>query len=83
MIKAANDNMITWPRGLSRVRAAMYIGVPLTLFDKMVVEGSMPPPKRFHQRTIWDRSAVDRSFDLLDGGNATTISGEEIVEFSL
>lgn len=71
-----------WPRGLARLMAAQYIGVSPVIFDRMVAEGDMPQPKRFYQRTIWDRIAVDKAFDLLDGGNATAIYGEEIIEFA-
>jgi hypothetical protein len=48
----------------------------------MVAEGSMPPPKRVHGRTIWDKVAVDRAFDLLDGGAPLDGAGEEIIEFA-
>jgi hypothetical protein len=34
----------------------------------MIVEGRMPKPKRFGDRTIWDRHALDMAFELLDGG---------------
>ena len=71
-----------WPRGLRRGLAAEYIGVSLSLFDNLVLEGQMPKPKRIHGRTIWDRVAVDRAFDLLDGGSPRDESGEEVYEFS-
>jgi predicted DNA-binding transcriptional regulator AlpA len=71
-----------WPRGLRRTLAAEYIGVSLSLWDKMVAEGEMPKPKRIHGRTIWDRIAVDRAFDLLDGGSPTNAAGETIYEFA-
>jgi predicted DNA-binding transcriptional regulator AlpA len=71
-----------WPRGLRRGLAAEYIGVSLPLWDKMVLEGQMPKPKRIHGRTIWDRVAVDRAFDVLDGGSETNAAGEEIVEWA-
>jgi hypothetical protein len=48
----------------------------------MVAEGHMPQPKRLYGRTIWDRAAVDAAFDLLDGGNARNVAGEEIYEWS-
>ena len=70
-----------WPRGLRRALAAEYIGVSLSLFDTMVRDGRMPKPKRVDNRTIWDRVAVDRAFDVLDGGQALDESGEEIIEF--
>jgi hypothetical protein len=71
-----------WPRGLSRVRAAGYIGVSLSLWDKMVLAREMPQPKRTHGRTIWDKVAVDRAFDVLDGGTPRDESGEEVYEFA-
>ncbi|SDE12470.1 hypothetical protein SAMN05216337_102068 [Bradyrhizobium brasilense] len=71
-----------WPRGLSRVYAARYIGVSLNIWDKMVAAGDMPKPKRTYGRTIWDKIAVDRAFDLLDGGNAINAAGETIYDFA-
>ena len=55
------------PRGLSRVQAATYVGVSTTLFDAMVSDGSMPGPKRYHTRTIWDRASLDEAFAALPG----------------
>lgn len=55
------------PRGLSRVQAAAYVGVSATLFDAMVGDGSMPGPKRYHTRTIWDRASLDEAFAALPG----------------
>jgi hypothetical protein len=43
------------PRGLSRVEAAQYIGVSPSLFDVMVKDGRMPPPKPINARKVWDR----------------------------
>jgi hypothetical protein len=62
----ANDNSAYWPRGLSRDQAATYIGVGTTLFDAMVRDGRMPVPKRMNTRTVWDRLALDRSFEKID-----------------
>lgn len=66
-----------WPRGLSRVRAAAYVGVSHAIWDRMVAAGDMPKPKRTYGRTIWDKRAVDKAFDLLDGGSDT-----EEIEFA-
>jgi hypothetical protein len=79
---AANDNTPHWPRGLRRLVAASYVGVSPNLWDSMVADGRMPKPKRVDGRTIWDKVAVDRAFDLLDGGNATDLAGADIYEFS-
>jgi len=54
------------PRGLSRMEAAAYIGVSPSLFDEMVKDGRMPPPKRINKRTVWDRRRLDEKFDALD-----------------
>ena len=53
------------PRGLSRVQAAEYIGVGVTKFDEMVVDGRMPKPKRIDGRTVWDRIKIDEAFAAL------------------
>ena len=55
------------PRGLSRVQSAAYVGVSPTLFDAMVNDGTMPGPKRYHTRTIWDRASLDEAFAALPG----------------
>jgi predicted DNA-binding transcriptional regulator AlpA len=54
------------PRGLSRGQAAEYIGVGITLFDKMVEDGRMPKPKRIDGRVVWDKVKVDAAFAELD-----------------
>ena len=53
------------PRGLCRVQAAAYVGVSPTLFDIMVLDGRMPKPKRANSRKVWDRVALDISFEEL------------------
>ncbi len=69
-----------WPRGLSRVRSAEYVGVGTTLFDEMVGDGRMPAPKRINARKVWDRLELDAAFTALpsdedanpwDSGDAT------------
>lgn len=53
------------PRGLSRQEAAAYVGVSAPLFDEMVKDGRMPPPKLVNARVIWDRVKVDAFFAVL------------------
>lgn len=53
------------PRGLSRVQAAVYIGVSPSLFDEMVKDGRMPKPARINARTVWDRVKLDEAFVAL------------------
>lgn len=57
-------------RGLSRVEAAGYIGVGASTFDRMVLAGEMPNPKRVGTRKIWDVRALDLAFDALPGEDA-------------
>jgi hypothetical protein len=52
-------------RGLSRVDAAIYVGVGLTKFDEMVADGRMPAPRRIDGRKIWDVRELDASFEDL------------------
>ena len=60
-----NDGYYYPPRGLGRIDAARYVGVGLHLFDDMVVDGRMPPPKVINRRRIWDRVAIDVAFASL------------------
>lgn len=53
------------PRGLSRTEAAGYIGISPSLFDEMVKDGRMPPPKQLNARTVWDRRRLDEAFENL------------------
>lgn len=43
------------------------MGVSPTTFDKMVLAGEMPGPKRVGARKIWDRFALDLAFEALPG----------------
>lgn len=59
-------------RGLSRVEAAVYIGVSPSLFDQMIQDGRMPSPKRINRRAVWDKHQLDSAFEALsdeDGDN--------------
>lgn len=55
-----------WPRGLSRERAAKYIGVSTTLFDEMVRKKEMPQPRQASRgRVIWDMEDLNHAFENL------------------
>jgi predicted DNA-binding transcriptional regulator AlpA len=56
------------PLGLSREDAAQHIGIGTTLFDEMVTDGRMPPPKCINSRRVWSRLAVEQSFAELPDG---------------
>ena len=60
------------PRGLSRTVAAAYIGVSATTFDKLVADGSMPPPIAIRSRKVWDRLKLDAAFEDLVTASART-----------
>jgi len=53
------------PRGLSREAAARWVGVSPSLFDEMVKDGRMPPPKTVNSRVVWDRYRLDAAFEAL------------------
>jgi predicted DNA-binding transcriptional regulator AlpA len=53
------------PRGLSRVQAAAYIGVSVSLFDALVKDQRMPRPVRINARLVWDRLQLDEAFAAL------------------
>src|SRR5262245_42719250 len=59
------------PRGLSRLEAAVYIGVSPTLFDEMVKDGRMPKPIRINARAVWDRLKLDEAFAALSDTQAS------------
>jgi hypothetical protein len=52
-------------RGLSRVEAAMYIGVSVNKFDELVEANRMPKPRKIDNRKIWDVHEIDLAFDAL------------------
>jgi len=53
------------PIGLSRDESAAYVGVGTTLFDEMVNDGRMPPPRMINGRTVWDQEELYASFKAL------------------
>jgi len=59
------DRLAYPPRGLRAPRAAAYLGMSESSFLTLVAEGRMPRPKRVKGMNIWDRVALDRSFERL------------------
>jgi hypothetical protein len=53
-------------RGLSRVRAAAYVGVCPTTRDKL-----MPQPIRIYGRIVWDIRKLDDAFAAPDKNEAS------------
>lgn len=56
-------------RGLSRVEAAMYIGISASKFDELVRDGRLPGPKRIDGRKVWDVLAIDLAFNSFPDDN--------------
>ena len=52
-------------RGLSRVEAAMYIGISPSKFDELRKDGRVGPAKLIDGRKVWDVRALDEDFDAL------------------
>jgi len=67
----------TTKRGLSRTEVADYIGIGTTHFDKMVLAGQMPHPKRIGIRKIWDKVQVDAAFERLPSDNPNSVNVDE------
>jgi hypothetical protein len=62
-------------RGLSRLAAAIYIGVSPTKFDQLVDDGRMPGPRRIDGRKVWDVRELDLCFDDLPRADGPTLAG--------
>jgi hypothetical protein len=62
-------------RGLSRVDAAVYVGVGPTKFDEMVADGRMPAPRRIDGRKVWDVVELDSHFDALPHDDSAAATG--------
>lgn len=54
-------------RGLSRIEAAIYVGIGLTKFDEMVTDGRMPGARLIDGRKVWDIRRLDMAFEALPG----------------
>lgn len=57
-------------RGLSRHEAATYLGVSVTLFDRLREGKQIAPPKIIGTRKLWDIRDLDMAFDALPVENA-------------
>jgi excisionase family DNA binding protein len=59
-------------RGLSRVEAAIYLGISPSKFDELIRDGRMPAPKRIDGRKVWDIQNLDVAFDAFPSENETS-----------
>jgi predicted DNA-binding transcriptional regulator AlpA len=70
-VRALSEVRPTPRRGLSRIEAAIYVGVSPTKFDEMVTDGRMPQSRRIDGRKVWDVRELDLFFDDLPRDDAT------------
>lgn len=67
MVRQVADAAMMLPRLLRRERAAGYLSVSPTFFDKLVKVGTVPPPKRLADgMKAWDRADLDAVVDGLE-----------------
>src|ERR1700738_3124428 len=66
-------------RGLSRVEAAMYVGISPCKFDQLIVDGRMPGPRRIDGRKVWDLRELDLCFDDLPRDESGARLGMEYI----
>jgi hypothetical protein len=52
-------------RGLSRVEAAMYIGISPSKFDELRKDGRVGPARLIDGRKVWDVRDLDLAFEAL------------------
>ena len=52
-------------RGLSRIDAAIYVGISPSKFDQMVGDGRMPAARRIDGRKVCDVRELDLCFEDL------------------
>lgn len=50
------------PIGLNREEAAAYVGLGITLFDRLVSKSLMPQPREAGGRLVWDVAELQTSF---------------------
>jgi predicted DNA-binding transcriptional regulator AlpA len=62
-MQSTSTHSTPWPRGLSRVQAAAYVGLGTTFFDELVSDGKFPKPLKFGKRSVWDLHDLNAAFD--------------------
>ncbi len=54
-------------RVFSRAEAASYLGTSVGFFDKLVLDGTIPPALPFPGVKRWDKAALDDALDRMSG----------------
>jgi hypothetical protein len=52
-------------RGLSRVEAALYLGISPSKFDELRKDGRVGPARLIDGRKVWDVRELDLAFEAL------------------
>lgn len=65
MTEKLADNLSYPPRLMRIERAAAYLGMSVSSFQKLVDEGTLPQPLRVKSIVAWDRQALDAACDNL------------------
>ena len=60
-------------RGLSRIEAAIYLGISPSHFDEKRKAGQIPPARQDGERKLWDVHELDLVFDALPREDAPSI----------
>jgi hypothetical protein len=50
---------------VERMSRPAIVGISVGLFDRMLTDGRMPPPRRIDGRKVWDIRSLDVAFDRL------------------
>jgi hypothetical protein len=53
------------PRGLSRIKAARYLGISPSKFDELRKDGRVGPARLIDGRKVWDVRDLDAAFEAL------------------
>jgi excisionase family DNA binding protein len=61
------DSLSYPPRALRVDRAAAYLSMSTTLFERLVKEGRLPKPKKLGGYVFWDRLALDEFVERYEG----------------
>jgi hypothetical protein len=59
-------------RGLSRIEAAMYIGISPSKFDELRKDGRVGPARLIDGRKVWDVRDLDLAFEALPTESSET-----------
>lgn len=64
-------------RGLSRIEAALYLGISPSKFDKLRKDGRVPPARLIDGRKVWDLKELDFAFEAFPLESNDTAGNED------